>query len=182
MYNSFDIYIVKEHYHWLKSSQNSSTLKNSHYNHWSCLHCKMNLWLTSFAHLHFVVSEEFAREQNSDSAHTHCWLTERLWFLSSTESCVIGYNAQRCKNASVSGSVQPKRGLRFEFSSWWCAELSTSVIILHIKIYYWVIFCLLEAVFKIHLPQKWGHVVWMDMTPLVRSQCEHALVTYGVWR
>ncbi len=47
--------------------------------------------------------------------------SERLWlviaFISSAESYVIGYNTQRCKNAS--GSV-PARESRFEFSSWWC--------------------------------------------------------------
>ncbi len=43
------------------------------------------------------------------------WLV--IAFISSTESCMIGYNAQRArKNTSVSGSA-PASERRFEFSS-----------------------------------------------------------------
>ncbi len=49
------------------------------------------------------------------------YLSEHLWlavaFISSTESCVIGYNVQPCKNVKIiSGSV-PASERRFEFSS-----------------------------------------------------------------
>ncbi len=42
-----------------------------------------------------------------------------LQFISSTESYVIGYNAQCFKTCVFSGSV-PASERRFEFSSWWC--------------------------------------------------------------
>ncbi len=51
--------------------------------------------------------------------------SERLWlvfaFISSTESCVIGYNA--VLYASVSGSA-PASERKFEFSSWWYDALN----------------------------------------------------------
>ncbi len=65
--------------------------------------------------------------------------SERLWLviavISSTELCMIVYNAQCCKNASVSGSV-PASEHRFEFSSWWwrteCSN-HAGVIVLNIE-------------------------------------------------
>ncbi len=82
--------------------------------------------------------------------------SERLWlviaFLSSTESCVIGYNAHSCINGPISGSA-PTSERRFEFSSWWFDALILILMWLYqiCNKYYSAIFCLLEAAFKIHL-------------------------------
>ncbi len=60
----------------------------------------------------------------SDDSSEHLWLI--IVFISSTASCVIGYNAQRCKNAFVSGSA-PASECRFEFSSWWYDTLNALI-------------------------------------------------------
>ncbi len=72
---------------------------------------------------------------------------------------MIGYNAQCCKNTSVSGSA-PASQRRFEFSSWWYDALNDlitlvpGVIVSNIENIIRLFFCLLEAAFKIHLAQK----------------------------
>ncbi len=77
----------------------------------------MNILLTySYTYLHFVVSDERIRQKEVFSqraseentgilamTHLNAWLV--IAFISSTASCVIGYNAQCCKNASVYGSA-----------------------------------------------------------------------------
>lgn len=62
------------------------------------------------------VSEWRKHRHFSDDSSEHLWLA--IAFKSSTESCVIGYNAQHCKNASISGSASASDH-RSEFSSWW---------------------------------------------------------------
>ncbi len=95
----------------------------------------MDILLTSYTLLHFVVSDE----RLCQGAHQQvCALnsSEHLWLaiaiISSTESCVIGYNAHSCIKASVSGSV-PASECRFEFSSWWYDALN--VLIMNDKIW-----------------------------------------------
>jgi len=120
-----NIYIIKEHFHWQYSS---STLKNSHLNHWSCLHYEINI-LQIHTHICTLLflTRESARKRYSVSERESEWRkhrhfsddsSERLWlvnaFINSTASCVIGYNVRRCTN--VSGSA-PDNEYRFEFSS-----------------------------------------------------------------
>ncbi len=102
------------------------SLKNSHYNCWSCLNCEMISYLhrTHFCTLLFLM-REFAREFSQWARARNPF--ERLWlviaFISSTELCVIGYNVLSCINASISGSG-PACECRFEFSRWWFDALN----------------------------------------------------------
>ncbi len=66
-----------------------------------------------------------ARALNSSDSFKRLWLV--IAFIISTESCVIGYNAQSCINASVSGSA-PASEHRFDFSSWWFDALDVLII------------------------------------------------------
>ncbi len=98
------IYIIKEYFHW----QSSSTLKKL-----SLKSLKLfTLWnkylADSNTHLHVVVKRDNSTErgiqlasewrkqrQLSDDSSERLWLV--IAFISSTGSCVIGYNVQRCK-------------------------------------------------------------------------------------
>ncbi len=61
------------------------------------------------------LSQRASEENTGILAMTHLNTSDYIAFINSTESCVIGYNAQCCKNASVSGSA-PASERRFECS------------------------------------------------------------------
>ena len=97
--------MIKDHLHWMSRFQSLSetpikiteivnTVKS------------ISLIIDSYTHLHFVVSDERIRQKEvfsqwasegstGISAMTHRNTSD--WPLHSKESCVIGYNAQRCK-------------------------------------------------------------------------------------
>ncbi len=64
-------------------------------------------WISYVVRTLLFLMREFAREFSQRARPLNS--SERLWlvsaFISATESPVIGYNAQRCINASVSGSA-----------------------------------------------------------------------------
>ncbi len=89
----------------------SSTLKNCHNNLQSCLHSEINILLT-FVLLHCYFWWENWRIQSASARWRNSMFQRWLFWtpligpcISSTESCVIGYNAQCFKNVCVSGSV-----------------------------------------------------------------------------
>ncbi len=105
----------------------------------------------------------------SDGSSGRLWLA--IAFISSTESCVIGYNSALYKRVGLWLSASQSAKYRLEFSSWCCERSNhTGVIVSNIyKQYYSAIFFLLEAAFKIHLAQKSEGALWMGMTPLLIS-------------
>ncbi len=107
-------YIIKEKY---------KSPKSPIHNFWSCLNCEIDIFCT----LLFVMREfvgEFSQRACALNSSERLWLVNT--FISSTESCVIGYNAQSCINASVSGSA-PASERRYEFSSWWYDALNVLI-------------------------------------------------------
>ncbi len=100
----------KQYLHYQSLTSVYRFLKNSHYNQWSCLHSEMNFLLTWYIHMLCCLWWVFTRVQNSVSERAHCTilrcfsddLSECLWlavaFITSTESRLIGCNAQRCKH------------------------------------------------------------------------------------
>ncbi len=84
--------------------------------------CTLLFLTREFARKRYSVNERVKRKLHfSDDSSEHLWLV--IAFISSTASCVIGYNAQCFTNVSVSGSV-PVSKCRFEFSSWWYDTLN----------------------------------------------------------
>ncbi len=87
-------------------------------------------WISYLHRTHFCtllfLMREFAREFGQRACALNS--SERLWlvitFISSTELCVIGYNAQSNINGSVSSPASERR---FEFSSWWFDALNVLI-------------------------------------------------------
>ncbi len=98
------IHIIKEHFHWqsrvqalsktpIKITEAVYTVKLISYLHIRTHVCTLLFQRREFARKRYSVSEHF----NDDSSE-HFWLV--VEFISSPESCVIGYNAQTCLPAS----------------------------------------------------------------------------------
>ncbi len=114
--------------------------------------------MRKFTRKRYSVSERVKKTGILAMTHLNTWLV--IAFISSTASCVIGYNAQCCKNASVSGSA-PASERRCEFSSWYdvLKVLFTGVIVLNIE----NIILLFFVFWKLHSKSTWlknlrGHV------------------------
>ncbi len=122
-----NIYIIKEHFHWQSRVQALSKTP---------IKITEAVYTMKLISYRFVHTWENSPERGIQSARKHFSYnsSEHLWlviaFMSSTASCVIGYNAQCCQNvsASVSGSV-PASKLRFEFSSWWYDALNDLIML-----------------------------------------------------
>ncbi len=96
------IYIIQEHRHWHEFMHDFIR-----YNQWSYLHCMINKSLVLASHVHLCCFDERILERAEFSQRAHEQRNsgdsfKRLWlataFINSTESRVIGYNAQLCKN------------------------------------------------------------------------------------
>ncbi len=132
----------------------------------------------SYTLLHFVVCNE------SQSARPELIWTALIGHCikSSTASSVIGYSAQSCKHASVSGSVQPANAdlnlAAGDLTHCFFNHVRYNVIVSNTANVN--IFCLLKAAFKFHLAQKSeGARAPMGMTSLPESRGNS--ITQSFW-
>ncbi len=100
------------HYQIWFSSQGSGTLKNSFKS--------LKLFTLWNEYLTFISDQVNKTQSFSDDSSETLWLA--IAFISSTESCVFGYNAALYKRVSLARR-RPKHEHRFEFSSWCCVTL-----------------------------------------------------------
>ncbi len=112
-------------------------------------------------YLTFVSDQVNKTQSFSDDSSETLWLA--IAFISSTESCVSGYNAALSKRVSLARR-QPKRE-HLNSAADAVPHCHTFCDCIKYKTYYSPIFCLLEAAFKIYLVQK-SKLFW-GMTSLV---------------
>ncbi len=105
----------------------------------------------------------------SDDSSGRLWLA--IAFISSTESCVIGYNAALYKRVGLWLSACQSAKYRLEFSSW-CCERSNHTGVIVSNIYKQILFgyfLSFGSCIQNPLAQKSEGALWMGMTPLLIS-------------
>ncbi len=142
--------------------------------------------MRQFTRKRHSVSEWRKHRYFSDDSSERLWLV--IAFISSTASCVIGYDMQRCKNVPFSCSANVDLNLTADYMMRWAIWLRWCDCIKCRK-YYSAIFCLLEAAFKIHLAQKsdgarsphfeWAWRLWFE---LASTTNKYNFIMKAVWK